>query len=121
MEYKRMKLSKEDLEGDDNTDVIKELGDEMFNRLMNKDVNFGSSNVIFLVEYCQLWCHVEPLFFNENSNLMNNYRDAIYRLNKKFGDFVDWNNASFGVVMADNANQAIQKFLENSSRINPTV
>lgn len=111
MKYKRMKLSKEDLEGDGNN-AIKEIGDEMLNWLMNKDVKFGSSNVIFLVEYCQLWCHVEPLFFHEESVLLNNYKEAIAIRNKIFGDFVDWNNSSFGIVVADNANQAIQKFLE---------
>lgn len=112
MEYKRIKLSKEDLEGDDNTDEIKELGDKMVDWLMNKDVKFGSSDIIFLIEYCQLWCHVEPLDFASDSELMNNYREAIKRHNKIFGDFVDWNNSSFGIVVADNANQAIQKFLE---------
>lgn len=111
MKYKRMKLSKEDLE-DDNNNVIKEIGDEMLDWLMNKDVKFGSSNIIFLIEYCQLWCHVEPLFFNEESVLLNNYKEAIAKRNKLFGDFVDWNNSSFGIVVADNANKAIQKFLE---------
>lgn len=90
--------------------------------LMNKDVRFGSSNIKFLVEYCQLWCHVEPLDLDSDSELMNNYMYAIKRHNKVFGDFVNWNNSSFGIVVADNARQALDKFLEDRfSRINQLV
>ena len=84
---------------------------------MNKDIQFGSSNITFLVEYCQLWCHVEPLYFDPDSELMNNYINAIKRHNKAFGDSVNWNNSSFGIVVADNARQAVNKFLEDKSRV----
>lgn len=111
MEYKRMKLSKEDL-GDDNNNTVEEIAGKMSDWLTNKDVRFGSSDIIFLVEYCQLWCHVEPLFFDKESVLLKNYKEAIAKRNKLFGDFVNWNNSSFGIVVADNANQAIQNFLK---------
>ena len=117
MKYVHKKLNKEDIICEDNNEVIEEIIDDMLDQLKNKDVKFGSSDIIFLVEYCQLWCHVEPLFFDEHSFLMQSYKEAISIRNGKIGDFVDWNNSSFGVVVADNANQAIQKFLEKKDNI----
>lgn len=112
MEYRKMKLTKEDLISDDEVDYVKNLAGELSDWLANKDVRFGSSNIIFLVEYCQLWCRAEPLDFFTDSELMTSYRGAIHKRNKAFGEFVDWNNSSFGIVVADNAKQAIDKFLE---------
>lgn len=112
MEYKRMKLTKEDVNDGEEVDVIAEIG----NKFWHQNPKFGDSNIIFLVEYCQLWCHVEPLKMDEDSDLLKQYFEAIKRREAPFGSLISWNNSWWAVVVADNAKQAVQFLLDEVSK-----
>ena len=65
----------------------------------------------FIVAYSAYNCNISAVFEEEKNYMKTEYEMTLKRHNREYGDIVPWNNQLWASVKADNACEALNRFM----------